>query len=116
MGLTNGAWLWLLTIYRDIVTPGLRIPEARTEREDGYQNRHHMRLRTLKTSSNMRRAPLASTVSDRLLSSAGAGHSTAHRLSPMLAGARGAAQGMGYGTCGFLQRWYSKPSGSHGNN
>ena len=98
MGLTNGVWLWLLTIYRNIVAPGVRIPEARTEREDGYQNRHHMRLRTLKTSSNMRWAPLASMVSDRLLSSAGTGHSRAHQLSPMLAGARGAAQRMDHGT------------------
>ena len=94
MGLTNGAWLWLLTIYRDIVTPGLRIPEAQTEREDGHQNRHHMRLRTLQTASNMRQAPLASTVSDRRLSSAGTDHRRAHQHTPMLAG----AQGMSHGT------------------
>ena len=116
MGLTNGAWLWLLTIYRDLVTPGVRILEAQTEREDGHQNGHYMRLRTLQTAANMRRAPLASTVSDRLLNSAGTGHSRAHQLAPMLAGARGAAQGMGYGTRGFLQRCCSTSSGSHGNS
>lgn len=67
MGLTNGGVVMVVdnyTIYRNIVTPGVRIPEARTEREDGYQNRHHMRLRTLQTSLNMRRVPLASMVSD----------------------------------------------------
>ena len=98
MGLTNGAWLWLLTIYRDLVTPGVRILEAQTERGDGHQNRHYMHLRTLKMASNTRRAPLASTVSDRRLSSAGTGHSRAHQHTPMLAGAYGAAQGMTHST------------------